>query len=52
MIEGVPSEPYGFLPSYLNIVEANMALRRQQAQNILSEESDCEYVLNISMFPR
>ncbi|CAF3904200.1 unnamed protein product [Adineta steineri] len=52
MIEGVPCEPYGFLPSYLNTVEANMTLRRKQAQEILSEQSDCEYVINISVFPR
>jgi hypothetical protein len=52
MIEGVPSEPYGFLPAFLNTVEANMALRRKQAQEILSEKSDCEYVLSISAFPQ
>ncbi|CAF1326663.1 unnamed protein product [Adineta steineri] len=52
MIEGVPCEPYGFLPSYLNTVEANMTLRRKQAQEILSEQSDCEYVINMSAFPR
>ena len=52
MIEGVPSEPYGFVPSYLNTVEANIALRRKQAQQILSEQSDCEYVLSLSAFPR
>ena len=51
MIEGVPSQPYGYISS-LNTVEANMALRRTQAQQILFEESDCEYVLNISAFPQ
>jgi hypothetical protein len=52
MIEGVPSQPYGYMSSYLNTVEANMAWRRRQAQKMLSEESDCEYVLNISVFPQ
>ena len=52
MIEGVPSEPYGFLPSHLNTVEANITLRRKQAQQLLSEQSDCEYVLSLSAFPR
>jgi hypothetical protein len=52
MIEGVPWLPYSFLPSYFNIVEANIALRREQAQKFLSEQSDCEYVLNLSTFPR
>lgn len=52
MIEGVPFKPYGYMSSYLNTVEANMALRRKQAQKFLSEESDCEYVLNISVFPQ
>ncbi|CAF4113007.1 unnamed protein product [Adineta steineri] len=52
MIEGVPCEPYGFLPCYLNTVEANMTLRRKQAQEILSEQSDCEYIINMSAFPR
>jgi len=52
MIEGVPSIPYGSISSYLNGVEENMALRRRQAQKMLSEESDCEYILNISTFPQ
>ncbi len=52
MIEGVPSIPYGYISSYLNGVQANMTLRRRQAQKMLSEESDCEYVLNISAFPQ
>ena len=51
MIEGVPSQPYGFLSSYLYIVEANIALRREQAQKFLCEQSDCEYVLSLSVFP-
>ncbi len=52
MIEGVPSIPYGSISSYLNGVEENMALRRRQTQKMLSEESDCEYILNISTFPQ
>jgi hypothetical protein len=52
MIEGVPSVPYGFVSSHLNTVEANMRLRRIQAQQILSEQSDCEYVLSLSVFPQ
>ncbi|UJR10396.1 hypothetical protein I4U23_014599 [Adineta vaga] len=52
MIEGVPSEPYGYLSSYLNTVEANMTLRRNQAQKFLSERSDCEFILNLATFPR
>lgn len=52
MIEGVPSRPYECTSSYLLTVEANMALRRKQAQKILSEESSCEYVLNIAAFPQ
>jgi hypothetical protein len=52
MIEGIPSEPYDFFPSCLNRIEANMKLRRTQAQEILSEQSDCEYVLSLSAFPR
>jgi hypothetical protein len=51
VIEGVPSKPYGFLPSHFNTVEANMRLRREQVQKILSEQSDCEYILNIAAFP-
>ena len=51
VVEGVPAEPYGYVPSYLNTVEANMALRREQTQKLLSKESDCEYILNISAFP-
>lgn len=52
MIEGVPSKPYEYTSSYLNTVEANMALRRKQAQKILSEESNCDFVLNICAFPQ
>lgn len=52
MIEGVPSMPYGFLPSYLNIVEANIRLRRQQAQDLLNENADSDYVLSLCAFPR
>jgi hypothetical protein len=51
VIEGVPSQPYGFLPSHFNTVEANMRLRREQVQKILSEQSDCEFILNIAAFP-
>ncbi len=50
-VEGVPAQPYGFKPSHFNTVEANMKLRREQVQNILSEQSDCEYILNIACFP-
>jgi hypothetical protein len=28
-----------------------MRLRREQGQKILSEQSDCEYILNIAAFP-
>ncbi|CAF0847865.1 unnamed protein product [Adineta ricciae] len=52
MVEGVPSQPYGYVSSYLNTVEANMALRRNQVQQILSKKSDCEFVLNLAAFPR
>jgi hypothetical protein len=52
MVEGVPSKPYGYISSCLNTVEANMALRRRQVQKMLSEESDCEYILNITAFPQ
>ncbi|CAF3591764.1 unnamed protein product [Rotaria sp. Silwood1] len=52
VIEGVPCQPYGCSPSYFNTVEANMRLRREQAQRILFEQTDCEYILNISAFPR
>ncbi|CAF1077577.1 unnamed protein product [Rotaria sordida] len=52
VVEGVPSQPYGFLPSHFNIVEANMKLRREQIQQILCQQSDCEYILNIAAFPR
>ena len=51
VIEGVPFQPYGFLPSHFNIVEANMRLRREQVQKLLSEQSDCEFILNIAAFP-
>src|SRR5438270_298573 len=51
VVEGVPSQPYGYLPSHFNTVEANMRLRREQVQTILSEQSDCEYILNIAAFP-
>ncbi|CAF4881062.1 unnamed protein product [Rotaria sp. Silwood1] len=52
VVEGVPFQPYGFLPSHFNTVEANMKLRREQVQKILSQQSDCEYILNIAAFPR
>lgn len=52
MIEGVPSEAYGSLLSYLNTVEANMTLRRDQAQKVLGKDSDSEFVLNLATFPR
>lgn len=52
MIEGVPSRPYQCTSSYLNSVESNMALRRKQVQKILSEQSSCEYILNIAAFPQ
>ena len=44
MVEGVPSKPYGCMSSYFNTVETNMALRRRQAQKLLSEDSNCEYL--------
>ncbi|CAF4085715.1 unnamed protein product [Adineta steineri] len=52
VVEGVPFQPYGFLPSHLNTVEANMRLRREQVQKFLSEQSDNEFILNIAAFPR
>ncbi|CAF1401918.1 unnamed protein product [Rotaria sordida] len=52
VIEGIPFQPYGFSSSYFNTVEANMRLRRKQVQRILFEQTDCEYILNISAFPR
>ncbi|UJR07542.1 hypothetical protein I4U23_011830 [Adineta vaga] len=52
VVEGVPSEPYGFLPSHFNTVEANMRLRREQVQKLLAEQSDCDFILNIAAFPR
>ncbi|CAF0982945.1 unnamed protein product [Rotaria sp. Silwood1] len=51
IIEGIPFRPYGFSPSYFNTVEANMRLRKEQVQQILFEQSDCEYVLSIAAFP-
>lgn len=48
VVEGVPSQPYGFLPSHFNIVEANMKLRREQVQKLLS---DGEFIVNMAAFP-
>lgn len=52
MVEGIPSEPYSFLPRYWNIVQTNMNLRRTEIQQLLSERSDCQHVLSITNFPR
>ena len=52
VVEGVPFQPYGFLPSHFNTVEANMRLRREQVQKLLAEQSDCDFILNIAAFPR
>ncbi|CAF0741062.1 unnamed protein product [Adineta steineri] len=49
MIEGTPGKPYGYLPAHFNMVEANMRLRRKQAQELLDKD---EYVLSTSNFPR
>jgi len=48
VVEGVPAQPYGFLPSHFNIVEANMKLRREQVQKMLDED---EFILNMANFP-
>lgn len=48
VVEGVPAQPYGFLPSHFNIVEANMKLRREQVQKLLS---DGEFIVNMAAFP-
>ncbi|KAI5714919.1 hypothetical protein M8J77_007537 [Diaphorina citri] len=49
MIEGTPGKPYGGLPAHLNIVEANMRYRREEAQELLAED---EVLFSITNFPR
>uniref|UniRef100_A0A8D8RA44 Glutamate--cysteine ligase n=1 Tax=Cacopsylla melanoneura TaxID=428564 RepID=A0A8D8RA44_9HEMI len=49
MIEGTPGKPYGGLPAHLNIVEANMRYRREEAQELLSPD---EVLFSITNFPR
>ncbi|CAF1231429.1 unnamed protein product [Rotaria sordida] len=52
VMEGIPFQPYGSSSSYFNTVEANMRQRREQAQRILCEQTDCDYILSIAVFPR
>lgn len=49
MIEGTPGKPYGGLPAHLNIVEANMRYRREEAQDLLRPD---EVLFSITNFPR
>ena len=48
MIEATPGEPYAHQINNFNKLQANMALRRKQAQDILGED---EYVLSLTCFP-
>lgn len=48
MIEATPGDPYEHNISCFNRVEANMRLRRKQAQDILEKD---EYILAVTSFP-
>ena len=48
MIEATPGEPYAHQINNFNKLEANMRLRRKQAQDILGED---EFVMSITSFP-
>ncbi|XP_018018682.1 glutamate--cysteine ligase catalytic subunit-like [Hyalella azteca] len=49
MVEGTPGQPYGWLVQHFNIVEHNMAYRRQELHSLLEKD---EVALSITCFPR
>jgi glutamate--cysteine ligase catalytic subunit len=49
MIEATPGHPYEHTISCFNRVEANMSLRRKQAQDMLGKD---EYIVSLTGFPR
>lgn len=49
MVEGTPGQPYGALVQHFNVVEHNMAYRRQELHSLLQED---EAALSITAFPR
>jgi len=49
MIEGTPGRPYGGLLSFFNVVEANMRMRRAEANALLNPD---EAVMSLTSFPR
>ncbi|XP_072029368.1 glutamate--cysteine ligase catalytic subunit-like [Amphiura filiformis] len=51
MVEGTPGKPYGCLHAYLNTIESNMKLRRQEVCKLL-DESKGEIPLSLTVFPR
>ncbi|XP_019628560.1 PREDICTED: glutamate--cysteine ligase catalytic subunit-like [Branchiostoma belcheri] len=51
MLEGTPIRPYGHLMEHLNMVEANMRLRREEILSVLDQKRG-ETVLTLTSFPR
>ncbi|XP_019639734.1 PREDICTED: glutamate--cysteine ligase catalytic subunit-like [Branchiostoma belcheri] len=51
IVEGSPVRPYGHLMEHLNMVEANMRLRREEILSVLDQERG-ETVITFTAFPR
>lgn len=49
MVEGTPGSPFGGLLAHLNLVEANMKLRREEIRKLLGPD---EVPMSITSFPR